>query len=280
MRRFVELPIKHDLDRIRSDIHDTEARIRATYGSLIRKREIETEAAKYKLEGGVPEADTGAAPGPRAVPAPPRVAGPSQRPTIQVRPQRAPAPPEDLALDALEVEEEPASPAPLSRVPRAPQAPARVAAPPAAGHGDDIFNLGEEIDLSGLEDPHAGTVDLGEDLLQELDEDAVASAPPKAGARATAAARPPVAQPPALRAVRPRGGEGPEEALDLEEPIELDEAWDPEAPPVSARSGSTQPIDIGVLAPGQDRTIELPVVATVGGRPLRLKLRVTVRLSR
>src|SRR5438876_1527654 len=210
----------------------------------ITKLVLNNLAAKYKLEGGVPEADTGAAPGPRAVPAPPRAAGPSQRPTIQVRPQRAPAPPEDLALDALEIEEEPAPPAPLSRVPRAPQAPARVAAPPAAGHGDDIFNLGEEIDLSGLEDPHAGTVDLGEDLLQELDEDAAASAPPKAGARATAAARPPVAQPPALRAVRPRGGEGPEEALDLEEPIELDEAWDPEAPPVSARSGSTQPIDI------------------------------------
>jgi len=50
LRRFVELPVKHSLDEIRSDLHDAEARIRTAYGNLIRKREVETEMAKYNLE--------------------------------------------------------------------------------------------------------------------------------------------------------------------------------------------------------------------------------------
>jgi type III restriction enzyme len=50
LRRFVELPVKHSLDQIRSDLHDAEAKIRTAYGNLIRKREIEAEMAKYNLE--------------------------------------------------------------------------------------------------------------------------------------------------------------------------------------------------------------------------------------
>lgn len=50
LKRFVELPIKQGLDQIRSDIRDVEAKIRTTYGNLIRKREIEAEMAKYNLE--------------------------------------------------------------------------------------------------------------------------------------------------------------------------------------------------------------------------------------
>ncbi|HEV2523417.1 MAG TPA: AAA family ATPase [Candidatus Acidoferrales bacterium] len=50
LKRFVELPIKHKLDQIRSDIRDTEAKIRAAYGNLIRKKEIEAERTKYNLE--------------------------------------------------------------------------------------------------------------------------------------------------------------------------------------------------------------------------------------
>jgi chromosome segregation protein len=50
LKRFVELPIKQSLDQIRSDIRDTGAKIRIAYGNLIRKREIEAEAAKYNLE--------------------------------------------------------------------------------------------------------------------------------------------------------------------------------------------------------------------------------------
>ncbi len=50
LKRFVELPIKQSFDQIRSDIRDTEAKIRSTYGNVIRRREIEGEMAKYSLE--------------------------------------------------------------------------------------------------------------------------------------------------------------------------------------------------------------------------------------
>jgi chromosome segregation protein len=50
LKRFVELPIKQSLDQLRSEIRDTETRIRAAYGNVVRKKEIEAEAAKYKLE--------------------------------------------------------------------------------------------------------------------------------------------------------------------------------------------------------------------------------------
>jgi predicted nucleic acid-binding Zn-ribbon protein len=38
------------VDKIRSDIRDTEAKIKVTYGNLIRKREVEAEIAKYSVE--------------------------------------------------------------------------------------------------------------------------------------------------------------------------------------------------------------------------------------
>lgn len=50
LKRFVELPNKQKLDQIRSDIRDTEAKIRNAFSSLMRKKEIEAERAKYKLE--------------------------------------------------------------------------------------------------------------------------------------------------------------------------------------------------------------------------------------
>ena len=50
LKRFVELPIKQSLDQIRSDIRDTEAKLRIAYGNVIRKREVEAERAKYSLE--------------------------------------------------------------------------------------------------------------------------------------------------------------------------------------------------------------------------------------
>jgi chromosome segregation protein len=50
LKRFVELPIKHTLDQLRSDIRDAETKIRATYGNVVRKREIQSEIGKYGLE--------------------------------------------------------------------------------------------------------------------------------------------------------------------------------------------------------------------------------------
>ncbi|MBI5374201.1 MAG: AAA family ATPase [Candidatus Schekmanbacteria bacterium] len=50
LKRFVELPIKKTLDKIRSDIRDTDAKTRVTYSNLIRKKEIEVEINKYNIE--------------------------------------------------------------------------------------------------------------------------------------------------------------------------------------------------------------------------------------
>lgn len=50
LKRFVELPIKQQLDQIRSDVRDTEAKARSAYGDLIRKREIDIEITKNNIE--------------------------------------------------------------------------------------------------------------------------------------------------------------------------------------------------------------------------------------
>lgn len=50
LKRFVELPIKQTLDKIRFDIRSTEAALRSAYSNLIRQREIEAEIKKNDLE--------------------------------------------------------------------------------------------------------------------------------------------------------------------------------------------------------------------------------------
>lgn len=50
LKRFVELPVKRTLDQISSDLRDIEVKIRSVYGNRIRKKEVESEIAKYDLE--------------------------------------------------------------------------------------------------------------------------------------------------------------------------------------------------------------------------------------
>lgn len=50
LKRFVELPIKQELDQIRSEVRDTEAKTRSAYGDLIRLNEIEAEVEKNNVE--------------------------------------------------------------------------------------------------------------------------------------------------------------------------------------------------------------------------------------
>lgn len=50
LKRFVELPIKQELDQIRSTVRDAEARIRSAYGDLIRLKELEAEVSKNTVE--------------------------------------------------------------------------------------------------------------------------------------------------------------------------------------------------------------------------------------
>jgi chromosome segregation protein len=50
LKRFVELPIKQSLDQIGAEVRDVQAKLRSAYGDLIRKREVEADIAKYKIE--------------------------------------------------------------------------------------------------------------------------------------------------------------------------------------------------------------------------------------
>ncbi len=50
LKRFVELPVKQQLDAVRSKIRDTEAKIRTAYGDVVRKNDIEADIAKLNLE--------------------------------------------------------------------------------------------------------------------------------------------------------------------------------------------------------------------------------------
>lgn len=50
LKRFVELPVKKDLDLIRSEIRDAGVKMRSAYGQLVRKRELDIELAKYAIE--------------------------------------------------------------------------------------------------------------------------------------------------------------------------------------------------------------------------------------
>ena len=260
----------------------------------ITKLVLNNLSAKYKLEGGGPPAE---APGPRpAADRPPAVAAPRPAPPPRAAaPARAVAPAaarsaaapahepylEEGALDLEEVEplETPLPPSARRAVrpAAAPSPPARPhAAPSSAPADEEIFDLGDVIDLPGLEEPQSGTIDLGEDLLQELEEEPVRAAMPQAPARPPARAAAPG---PPLRAVRAEAPAAIEEPLDLDEPLDLGEEWDEPAPSTSS-PGPDAPIDIGPLAPGQEKAIDVPVTATINGRPVRLTLKVTVRLPR
>ena len=50
LKRFVELPIKQDLDQVRSEVRDTAAKMRAAYGDLIRLNEVKAEIEKNNVE--------------------------------------------------------------------------------------------------------------------------------------------------------------------------------------------------------------------------------------
>jgi signal recognition particle receptor subunit beta len=238
----------------------------------ITKLVLNNLASKYKLEGAAPEPEAASQAAPAAARRPPA----SPRPAPAAPVARPTAPPEDLALESLEIDEAPAA-APRRPARPAP-APARAAAKPPAS-AEQIFDLGDEIDLPGLEETPDDSVDLGEDLLQELEEDPIPVAAGRGSSRGGATRAPAGAPSASLRVVPSMDSVETEAALDLDDPIELEGDLS-EPASVGAASGAPEAIEIGVLTPGQERTIDLPVNATVNGRPVRLSLKVTVRLSR
>jgi mutual gliding-motility protein MglA len=231
-------------------------------------------ATKYKLDGASapetksPDQPSAVAPPRPAAQGPRSVAPPPARPVAAARPYApSPAQPEeDLALEALEIEE--TAEAAVSAPPARPSRPAPPSVRSSATPSDDVIDLVDEIDLPEIEEREDGTIDLGEDLLQELESEPMPVAA-RSGGGTVVPSRP--LAPPPLRAVTSRFEGG--DPIDLDEPIDLDGNWET---PSSAGSS----IDIGAIAPGQERTIEVPITATVDGRPVRLSLKVTVRLSR
>src|SRR2546422_2246598 len=145
----------------------------------ITKLVLNNLASKYKLDGaGAQDAARPAEPAaeapPRPIPQGPRAMAPAPARPIAAAHHAAPVlpqPEEDLALEALEIEEpaEKSVSAPPPRPSRAAPPPARDAAPTP----DDVIDLVDEIDLPEIEEREDGSVDLGEDLLQELEAEPV-----------------------------------------------------------------------------------------------------------
>lgn len=50
LKRFIEVPVKRQLDQIKSALRETESQLRAAHISVLRKREIELEVGKYAIE--------------------------------------------------------------------------------------------------------------------------------------------------------------------------------------------------------------------------------------
>ena len=235
----------------------------------ITKLVLNNLASKYKLEAAPLPAGAEPAPGPRPAPIRPAPA-PRGRASIPVSP-----PDDELAIESLGAAPETPAPAP-PRPARPAAAPAVRAAAPAAP--EEFLELQEEIDLPGLQEPQDGSIDLGEDLLQELEEEAPvverrAVAVPATERRAAGGS---------LRAVpapsRPEAAAA-DDPIDLEEALDLEGPWEASGPARPEPAGA-ETIDLGALSPGQDRAIDLPVTATINGRPVRLSLKVTIRLSR
>jgi hypothetical protein len=250
----------------------------------ITKLVLNNLATKYKLDGAgaAPETEAASRGGGEAAsteaavaaqparqpPPGPRPMAPAARPAAAPRPAARPPQPEpedELALESLQTDEPAPAPPPIR-----PTRPVRPAAPPAAPRAvappaEDLLELVEDIDLPELTPSDGDSVDLGSDLLQELEEEPMPMA--------AHAGRPAPRSPSSLRVVgEPSLAEAP---LDLDEPIDLDEGWDPAPAPADGAA-----IHVGALVPGQERTIDVPVQATIEGRTVRLNLKVTIRLSR
>jgi len=209
-------------------------------------------SAKYRLEEGASPTAGGRdsappAPPPTAsAPAPARIdpparhsAGPARRP--------AAAPPEDRALAALDAENE--------------------------VEGDEIIDLIDEVPAEEPSEPEP--LELEEEVPNEVGgQPAPLAVHPSAmrGSMARPVVSPsPAPGPRAAAAARPRAAEG--ELLDADDPIDLDEALEVEAP------AATPHVSVGPMRPGQERDLEVPLRIDLDGRTLQIQVRLKIRLS-
>lgn len=50
LRRFVELPVKQELDQLRAEVRDCQAKLGLAYSNIVRQRQLEAEHATFKVE--------------------------------------------------------------------------------------------------------------------------------------------------------------------------------------------------------------------------------------
>jgi signal recognition particle receptor subunit beta len=229
---------------------------------------------------------------------------PRRQPAAPPEPAAPPAPaqptgPEELALDALDIEEpvldEP--PAPGGATVAIPAVPPQPAPPSETAMEDAVLDLVDEVPLDEVIAADDEAIDLGEEFLPELEDSptpgvvhpftspapapTVAPAPPVAPAPSVASAHPvaparaaapvPQAQPRPMQQARAAA-----EPIDLDEPIDLQDALEPIEPITVA---SPQEVAIGPVAPGEVRQIEVPITIDIGGKKVTLQLKIGVRLS-
>jgi len=239
----------------------------------ITKLVLNNLSTKYRIEEGAGAHAAHAEPPAGATVA---VAAPPPPPVSAARHQ---APPEDMAIDALDGGD--------ATLQAAPRARAAAAAPAPPEPADDVIELVDEVDAA----PPAMAV-------PPMPPHAVAPQPvrsrqearhePPAPARPPAPAPAPVTMhPSALRGAPPRPAaaarasmQSPaaaldDDILDGDDPIDLDDplAIAAETPSVAGT------LAIGPLAPGEEQEIELPVRIELGGRTLQIQMRLKVRLS-
>jgi len=214
-----------------------------------------------------------------------------QRPPAATPPPAAapPAPqpatgPEELALDSLDIEEpvldEPAAPGTATVA--IPAVPPQVSSPAESDVEDTVLDLVDEVPLDEVTAVDDEAIDLGEELLPELED---SPSPGVVRPFATPAPAPPIA-PPRAAAPAPQAQSRPTpqaravaEPIDLDEPIDLEDALEPVEPLSPITAAAPQEIAIGPVAPGEVRQIEVPITIDVGGRKVTLQLKIGVRLS-
>jgi signal recognition particle receptor subunit beta len=233
-------------------------------------------STKYSVQGAATQDETANILPKRQPVTPPEAATPPATPQ--------PTGPEELALDSLDIEEPvlDEQPAPGGATVAIPAVRPQPTSPPETAVEDAVIDLVDEVPLDELAAVDDEAIDLGEELLPELEDSPTpgvvhpfttpAPAPPVAPARAAAPV--PQAQPRPMPQARAAA-----EPIDLDEPIDLQDALEPVEPIESISAALPQEIAIGPVAPGEVRQIEVPITIDIGGKKVTLQLKIGVRLS-
>jgi signal recognition particle receptor subunit beta len=221
-------------------------------------------STRYSVQGAAVQDEAVEPPAP-AVAAAPRAAGRPPASLATAAPE-----PEERAVEALETGRPPQrAPMPAARQTIAMPAVAPGPIPPARSDDEDaVLELVDEVPLDEVSAGDDEAIDLGEELLPDLEAEPVPAVVRPFSAPRTAPPAPPRQRPIAqARAAA--------EPIDLDEPIDLEDAPDP-AEPLTAPPGE---VAIGTIEPGETRQVDVPVTVDIGGRKIVLQLKIGIRVQ-